>query len=94
MFPLIYIIKRIKSPRIKPCITPALIKPHDKHWSFSKTCWFLISRELNDNYKKLLQIPLLLSTSCHTLSRALDISIKRSLTSNIKTFDIITSYCS
>ena len=83
MLPLIYKIKRSKSPRIKPCRTPALKKPHDELWSFNKNCCFLLSRELNDNYKKLLQIPLRLSPSCHTLSRALDVSIKMSLTSNL-----------
>ena len=83
MLPLIYIMKRSKSPRIKPCRTPALMKPNDELWSFNKTCCFLLSRELDDNYNKLLQIPLRLSPSCHTLSRALDVSIKMSLTSNL-----------
>ena len=43
---------------MKPCATPALIKPNDERWPFRKTLCFLLSRKLVNNCNKLPQIPL------------------------------------
>ena len=37
----LYTYKKNRDPRIEPCGTPALMKPHDEHWPLSKTCCFL-----------------------------------------------------
>ena len=50
--------KKSRGPRIELCGTPALMKPHDKHWLFSKTRYFLLSRKLINNCNKFPQIPL------------------------------------
>ena len=39
-------------------LTPALMKPYDEHWLFSKTLLFSAIRKLNNNCNKLPQIPL------------------------------------
>ena len=51
-------IKKSRGPRIVPCGTPALMKLHDKHWPFSKTHYFLVSRKLINNCNNIPQIPL------------------------------------
>ena len=75
---IVFIDEKSRGPRIEPCGTPALMKPRDKHWSFSKTRCILLSRKLINNCNQLQQIPfprnLWISPSCHTLLDALDIS--------------------
>ena len=64
----------------------SLIKPHDNHWLFSKTRYFLLSRKFINNCNKFPQISLRnnleIASLCHTFSKALDISRKTPLTSN------------
>ena len=68
-----------------PCGTPANTGAHMECWPLRTTLCCLLLKKLSNNLSKLPEIPIVSSLkmrpSCHTLSKALEISRKLLLTS-------------
>ena len=76
-------IRNNKGPKIEPCGTPAVTLSQDECWPFGTTRCFLQKIKSCKSFKRLpFWFSLRSKPSCHTLSKALDISKKNPLTSN------------
>ena len=85
-----------KGPKIEPCGTPAVTLSQDECWPFRTTRCFRQERKSRKRFKRFPEIPFWFSLrskpSCHTLSKALDISKKTPLTSNPSSNDLYISW--
>ena len=85
-----------KGPKIEPCGTPTVTLSQDECWPFRTTLCFRQERKSRKRFKRFPEVLFWFSLrrkpSCHTLSKALDISKKTYLTSNPLSNDLYISW--
>ena len=84
-------IRKSNGPKIEPCGTPVSSDVQLEHWPLSTTRWNLLLKKLLSRLRRFPEIPIRSSLnsnlSCHTLSRAFEISKKLALTSRVECWE-------
>ena len=78
-------IKNKSGPNMEPCGTPAVTSAQEEDCPLRTTLCFLFLKKFDNRFKRLTDMPFCFSlkirSSCHTLSKALDISRSKIRTS-------------